>query len=110
MRAGRLNRRITIQVPTDGQSGTGAVTLTWATFATRWATAEPLAGGEGHKTDQFYAEHGYRFMLRRTTGVLPSMRISWDGRVFDITGIQDIRDPKQGGWMTVLSTLEDVPA
>lgn len=108
MRAGQLKHRITIQQPTVAQSATGATTETWATFATRWAKQEPLAGRESVRASEaFFGEADHRFTFRYTAGITKAMRVSWAGRVFDITAVNQILDPAHGDRMTVLLATED---
>jgi SPP1 family predicted phage head-tail adaptor len=108
MRAGRLKHRITIEEPSEAQSSTGAVTYTWATFTSRWARQEPLAGREKQESSEaFFGEADYRFTLRYTAGITKAMRVAWDSRLFDITAINQILDPVSGDRMTVLLATED---
>lgn len=87
MRAGRLNKKITIQQATDGRSTSGAVEPTWSTYAVAWASVEPATGREFEDSDQVNAEASIKFRIRYKSGITNKMRISWDGRVFDITAV-----------------------
>ena len=46
LRAGQLNRRITLQRPSSAQDSFGAVQSTWIDVATVWADIQPLSGRE----------------------------------------------------------------
>jgi SPP1 family predicted phage head-tail adaptor len=46
LRAGALNRRITLQSRSTGQDTSGGQLLTWTDVATVWAQVEPLNGRE----------------------------------------------------------------
>lgn len=91
MNAGDLRHRITIQQPTVAQDSYGEPVPTWSTFATVWAAAEPATGREYWANQQVTSELSVRFRIRHRTGITPSMRVSWDSRLFDIENI--IPDP-----------------
>lgn len=87
---GTLNRRITIQLMTDGQDTRGAVTQTPSTFATVWAHVEPLAGAELFTAQRTQAEVTTRFLVRYLPGLKPKMRISYAGQNYDILSMRDV--------------------
>ncbi len=90
MQAGRLDRKITIETPTDVQSGTGVVTQTWATFATPWAEVRPVRGQERFAAAQVAGEIDQVFRIRWLSGVTRKMRISYDSLTWDIIDIAEI--------------------
>lgn len=90
MRAGALRQRITIQQAIESQDSSGSVTKVWTTFATIWAAYEPQTGSESFKEDQEQAVMGVRFRTRFKAGITPKMRVSFDGRVFDILSLVDV--------------------
>ena len=105
MRAGRLNKKITIQQTTETQSSIGEVINTWATFAIVWAAIEPLLGREYFESQQVNAEETIRFRIRYVAGITPKMRISWHSRLFDIRSIINVRERNQE---LLLMAVEDV--
>ena len=88
--AGDLDRRITIESRTVGQSATGDTTETWATFATVWASKRDLRGREYFEARQDQAEVTTEFKIRHLAGLKREMRIQFDGETYDIMHIAEI--------------------
>jgi SPP1 family predicted phage head-tail adaptor len=82
---GRLRERVTIQSATERRNTLGETTLEWATFAERWASVEGLSSRELLLSGQQQTELTHRVRLRYVTGLTQSMRISWRGRLLEIT-------------------------
>lgn len=95
MRAGELRHRITVEQNSPTQNDLGEEESSWSEFATRWADARALDGTESFSTDMKFAEATHRFRLRYLDGVTPEMRVSWDGRTFDIVSALDPRGRKR---------------
>jgi SPP1 family predicted phage head-tail adaptor len=84
MPAGRYRHLITIEQNTPSRDASGYSTDAWTTFATAWAKIESMTGREYLGNEQVKSETTHKFIFRYIDGVLPAMRISWDGRTFDI--------------------------
>ncbi|WP_238719701.1 phage head closure protein [Nitratireductor alexandrii] len=90
MRAGKLDRQITIERETETVSATGAVSTTWAEFATvraeivQRSTDEFLSGfGEDEAT-------GIVFRIRYLAGITTADRVVHAGTAYDIGEIVEI--------------------
>lgn len=92
MQAGRLINKIVIESVTETRSSTGAVTRTWATFATVWASKREPRGREFFAGGAQQAETTVVFAIRWLAGVTTKMRITFDGKVYDIKAITDPDD------------------
>lgn len=92
MNPGDLRHQIVIQSKDLRQDSFGAETPNWSTFATVWASVEPLRGGEYLEARHVQAEVDVRFRIRYRVGILPSMRISYDGRYFDIISVIHVKE------------------
>lgn len=91
MRAGQLDRRITIETPTGTQDTFGEFTETWATFATEWAQYEPLKGREQLDAMQVNADLQARFRIRYRSDITTKMRIvNDDSLTYGIEAITQI--------------------
>lgn len=94
MFAGNLDRRITIQRATYTQNALGEqIIATWNTLATVWAEVMPVSDGERIRALEVSAEITTRFRIRYSSTVAsvnPKDRISYDGRVYDISGVKEI--------------------
>lgn len=95
MRAGRLDRRITIQGQSVSQSDSGQEIITWVDVATVWAAMLPVRGGERYGTQQLVGTAVTTFSFRwsnATKVVTVEHRVVYDGREFDIV---DVREPRR---------------
>lgn len=90
MRAGELDRLIVIQAGAPARGSNGEATYTWSTFATVWASYKPLRGQEYLAAQQVNAEIEAVFRIRWLASLTTAHRISWDGRLWDIQGINEI--------------------
>lgn len=85
MRAGDLKHRITIERATESVSPGGAVTKTWSTFAQLWAEIIPRGTSRQYTAlYQEFSESTLMFRVRGRVAVTEKMRISHQGRYFDI--------------------------
>jgi SPP1 family predicted phage head-tail adaptor len=91
IRAGDLRHRISIEKRSSAQDASGGQLLAWASFASVRASVEPLVGREWESAQQRTARVTTRFRVRYLAGVLPSMRIVWDGRFFDVKDVLQVR-------------------
>lgn len=91
MRAGALDRRITIErnTPTHDADSNEEV-ASWGTLATVWAQAKPLRGSERFEADRENAERTVTFRIRHRTDIDEEMRIVFDGDNYDIESIAEI--------------------
>lgn len=90
MRAGQLRQRITIQQPTIVQDTFGEADVTWSTYIQAWASIEPLRGREALEAMSLQQEVTHRVRMRHRDGVTPDMRISHDGRTFNIRSVRNL--------------------
>ena len=86
-RAGIYRHKITIQERTDVTDSFGQPQPTWSTFKTWFAAVEPLNGRELFTANQFESEVTTRIRMRYLTGVTTKMRISWNGKIYNIREI-----------------------
>ncbi len=94
MRAGRLNKKISILSPAAVQSTvSGEQTITWSTYLrNRWASVEPLSMREQVITQQIAAQQDTRVTIRYATGITPDMRIVYNGSSYFIDSVIDPED------------------
>lgn len=93
MRAGQLDRRITIQRKSLTQSGSGEEVVTWTDVATVWAQKIENRGDERFAAKQYvgHAIRTFRFRWSSTVSEISTQhRILFDGRAFDITDVREI--------------------
>lgn len=91
MRAGKLDRRITIeQVSRVADGFGGAQTETWSTFVTVWAAVASMTASERFTSDQKYSSNVKTFTVRYVAGILPTMRILYESAYYRILGIREL--------------------
>jgi SPP1 family predicted phage head-tail adaptor len=84
---GRLRERVTIQQATATRNRIGETVQTWGTFAEVWASVEGLSGREVLQSGQQQTEVTHRVRMRYVTGLTQLMRLSWRGRILEITSL-----------------------
>ncbi|HXK43278.1 MAG: Phage head-tail joining protein [Betaproteobacteria bacterium ADurb.Bin341] len=93
MRAGRLNRRISIRKSTSSPDSYGGQIPTWSTFLNdAWAQVRPLSMREMWQADQVSSPIDTEFLLRYATGITPSMIVVYDGKEYNIHSVIDVGD------------------
>ncbi|MBU1173751.1 MAG: phage head closure protein [Proteobacteria bacterium] len=102
MPIGEMNRRIVIQYPTRIGDGMGGFTSTWVTAATVWAKAWTVSSSEQTTAMQTSLIRVQKFKIRYRSVLLPSWRIKWGTRYFNITGI----DPDEKNEFIFLTVKE----
>lgn len=105
MRCGNLRHKIVIQTTTPTQSGSGALTDVWSTYATLRAEIEPKGGREFFDARQVNAEIDIVFNVRYYSGITPKMRVSWNSRTFDI---QSVINPMERNIEMLIACTESV--
>ncbi len=89
MEAGKLRHRVVIQENTPTRDSYGDEVDSWSTWATVWGAVEPLTGREAFSAgaNQRLAEVTHRIRIRYRSGVLPTMRVTWRSRTFNIQSV-----------------------
>ena len=93
MRAGELNKRVTLQIKTVTRSSSGQENVTWTNVATVWAGFMPtVTGGEFYEADKVNSEITQKIKIRYRRNVKPTMRIKYGNRYFDILLVENVRE------------------
>lgn len=98
MRAGSLDRKITIQRATFSPNAAGEDVPAWADLVTVRASKTDIPDGERWRAAEVAATITTRFQVRwnaLTASVTPKDRIICDGRAFDISHVKEL--PRQVG-------------
>lgn len=110
--AGKRDKRIRIETPTEVTAASGAITETWSTFATIWANMEETGGTELWRAQQVNPEVNSIWKTNWIAGVRPKMRIRWDDPQEQTTryfGIEAVFGDKRDNQLT-FQCVEDVDA
>ena len=87
MRAGVLRHRITIQEKVQTSDGMGGYTESWQDLYSLWAAIWPVSGREYIASGRKEGEVTHRIHIRYRDGILPSHRVKYGSRIFDIRAV-----------------------
>lgn len=90
MKAGELDRRITIEEYTETQDDYGEPIKEWVVLATVWAQVTPVRGTERYVAQQVSGEAETRFRIRWRDDVTDKMRILYEDAYYNINAILEI--------------------
>lgn len=89
MRAGTLRQSIIVEQVTEARTASGAVTESWATYATLRARQAITGGREFVTAQQLHSELSVLFVCRYKSGVTSKMRVNHGGTSYDILTAYD---------------------
>lgn len=89
LRAGQLNRRITLQRQSTVQDTFGGPVRTWLDVATVWADIQPLSGRELESAQRMASEVSHQITVRyqarlNDTRMVAGYRALYKARIFNI--------------------------
>ena len=101
----RLRHKLTLQQEVQTPDGAGGSVRSWQNVADLWAEIIPI-GGSSSKLNlsagkevmvggQVQAEVSHRILLRYRDGVLPSMRLVFESRIFNIRSVANIEERRE---------------
>lgn len=90
MRAGRLDRLITIEQPTTTEDAHGQPIPSWSTYTTAWSDKKEKPGAEYFAAGQEISEQVVVFTIRYYSGITTKMRISYNSKYYDIVGFREL--------------------
>lgn len=91
MRAGDLDRRITIQRAVTVQDSLGQPVSTWTDLVTVWAKVDWREGGESIEAgEQRSAKQAVLFTVRWMRLLDPQHRVLFEGRAYEIDDVQEV--------------------
>ncbi|WP_296580063.1 phage head closure protein [Xanthobacter sp.] len=90
MKAGQMDRRITIERGTEARDADGVLTTTWAPVATLWASLIQSSTSEFLQGSGLQGDTATIFRIRWLAGVTLLDRIRFDGVGYDIKEIKEL--------------------
>ena len=92
MRAGKLNKKVSIEAQASVTTTDGGTKPAWTEIASGvWAAIEPLGGKEWVTAGGTQSEANHRIRIRYLSGIKTSMRVVHKDRFFDIQYVADVR-------------------
>lgn len=101
-----MRHPISIETSTAIRDSFGGVSTSWIEHVAAWAAVDVSTAGEFASGEQITANQEYTFTTRidsAVSRVLPSMRIAYDGRYFDIKSTADV---EERGKMLIIKAVE----
>ncbi len=102
---GELRHRVTIQTLVLTADGIGGHTQAWNTFATVWASIDPVSEAEKLFAQRLETDYTHKIRIRKLAGITHTMRVQFGSRIFQIKGIR--ADLERKDFMTV-TAVENV--
>ncbi len=90
MRAGKLDRRITIQRATAASNDRNEPIQTWSDLVTVWAQQRPNRGQERFTAQEIAGQSVMTFHIRYREGLSVKDRISYQDKIWDILDIREV--------------------
>jgi SPP1 family predicted phage head-tail adaptor len=106
MRAGELDRRITIQSQTTTQADNLELNTAWVDEVSLPAAVKGLRGSERFEHDQRTAEQTKVFKIRYRKALTTKHRIVYDGQSYDIVNINEL-GRRAGLELTAVAVLDE---
>lgn len=90
MKAGKMDKHITLQVKTIGFDADRNPETTWNNWRTVWAEALPQTGREFYRLQTMNSEITTVFRIRYNRNVTPHMRVLFGSRALDIIDVINV--------------------
>lgn len=89
---GALRNRIAIQETTLVPDGAGGFEPGWRTLADTWATFRPIGSNEAYENGLVTSRTTHKVTVRYRKDIHPSMRLTLEGRAFEVLAAVDETD------------------
>lgn len=89
VRAGLLDRRVSLERRVEVVDDSGQPVIQWFPVAEVWARVEPLGGRENFGAQQFVATGDLRFTIRFRKDITPLHRVVYDGQRYDVVSVAE---------------------
>ena len=89
MRAGKMRNKIVIQQNSPSRGEDGSVTEAWSTYTNIWAEKKHQTSREFFSAQKINSEVTDLFTVRFNSGITTKMRVSFDGKYYNIIGADD---------------------
>lgn len=112
MKAGDLDRRITLQAGTPALDAAGDPIMSWADAFKRWAKKRERGTSQGEGVGSILRQVNVEFTVRddsQTRTIAPErFRILYDGRTYTINGITEAEDGRHRYFVISCATRPDL--
>lgn len=88
--AGRMDRRVLLQVGSVTKATNGERTETWSDYDWRWAEMMNTSAAEGLEGDRILVSTSATFRMRFDAVVTEKYRLIYRNRIFNIIGVNEV--------------------
>jgi len=87
MRAGKLNKRGTIQYPAKSKNSFNEDIETWTDLVTIWCSIEPVSGNEKWLQQERISEANYKIGARYRSDIKSTMRMKYKNKYLEFLAV-----------------------
>lgn len=87
VKAGELNKRISLQAVTQTETATGGISESWSTFISVWAQVKPTSSREFMQASQAREKVSHRIKIRYRSDVTVKHRVRYGSRTLKIVSV-----------------------
>lgn len=102
MNPGQFRYKVTLMKLVTTQDEIGNIIEEWQPIRTCWAAIKTVKGQEYFSAAAVQAERTYRFIVRYTPNINETMKINYNGRLFDIQSV--LNDDEEKRTLTIIAT------
>ena len=106
MRAGALDKRITLQKPTYARGDLNELAESWTDVATVWAEIIPNSGRQYFEAEQASSETQGMIRIRYRSDIEAQWRFTYNSRTFRILSIVDVKERNRELLITYKEALD----
>ncbi len=93
MRAGELDKKVTIQYPTKSKNSFGEDIETWTDFTVNiWCSIEPVSGSERWLQQERISEATFKIKMRYRANLNSTMRAKYKNRYFQFLAVLNLNE------------------
>lgn len=97
-----MRNRITFQSQSVIADEAGGQLITWVSGQSVWAEIKALSGnGEKFANGRMGSDEKFKITIRHINGIVPSMRIVYGSRIFNITKVTNIDE--KNCWLEIIA-------
>jgi SPP1 family predicted phage head-tail adaptor len=90
MKAGKLDREISIEHPVQSTDELGGIETVWMPKAQVWASKEDVSDGERARVSELGASVTTRFRIHWGADAKVTDRVICEGRVYDLVAVKEL--------------------
>jgi len=86
---GDMRERVELQSVARTRDSVGGLVETWTTYATVWASVQPMSQRESFYRQQTNASAAWKVSIRYRPDVVTKHRVKWRSHTFEVRGVNN---------------------